>query len=433
MKKLTILLFVLIFTATLIFTACGEKQPEQTELPTHTDATTTTAAITTTKATTTKATTTKATTTTAAPTTTTVPVTLPPVTRAPIPVTPKVENPDDYRALYVQDGAMMLMDFYAATPDMEVMNSLTWNDETEPSSTRFTVPGKFYVPYIWYVYSSSNFNKYSALAGGTCDVKAPYFYGSGAAKTTVDFAEDFYTTLVGNTARNVYESYFGDKWFGLGFHTTLSMQSIARDFGKTQQYTVQVFGSFLPNAEKPSISKQMVFMFGVTRMYLNVSEVDVAFSGMSSYSPDTKTYTSRDVATGDFYEIEGYKPLTFTIGVSNYIEDGQTHEMGLDLYINTRHQGHSTFEGYAKSSDVFKIGEGADSRIHAIRVYNKVLTQEEVKQNHFADMALYFSLDIKDFAKLSDAKKTAAYDALSAFDSASDPAEVAAAYAAAIK
>jgi hypothetical protein len=66
-------------------------------------------------------------------------------------------------------------------------------------------------------------------------------------------------------------------------------------------------------------------------------------------------------------------------------------------------------------------------------VYNKVLTQEEVKQNHFADMALYFSLDIKNFAKLSDAKKTAAYDALSAFDSASDPAEVAAAYAAAIK
>jgi hypothetical protein len=66
-----------------------------------------------------------------------------------------------------------------------------------------------------------------------------------------------------------------------------------------------------------------------------------------------------------------------------------------------------------KSSDgVNKIFEAADSNVYAIRVYSKVLTAEEVLQNHFADLALICELDITEFLKLDDAKKADVYAAM---------------------
>ena len=69
-----------------------------------------------------------------------------------------------------------------------------------------------------------------------------------------------------------------------------------------------------------------------------------------------------------------------------------------------------------KSMDaLFKIFEQADSNVYAIRVYGKVLSAEEIMQNHFADIATVCKLDVTEFLKLDDAAKAKVYEAMSVY------------------
>ncbi len=429
MKKLTVFLFVLIFAVTLAFTSCGgEKQPELTQdAATTTEPTVTTTAA----ATTTKATTTTVATTTAAPapaTTTIVAV----VTRAPIETTEKVANPDDYRALYVKDGAVLLADYYAATPDMEIMKSLVWKDETLTCADRFVSPAKMHADYIWHVESTYR-NRFSALSGGTCALVFPYI---DRANNVVDTVADYYVSGAGTPyAKNTYPSYWGDRYLGLGFNTTLSLAAIQKDFAAGDGYTVQVFASFLPEIGKDSVSGQCVLMFGPTRVNVSVSEMDVIYTKVYYHNLETGGWSSPDTySCGDFYYIDGYAPVTYTVALTNPPTNATEYtDSTLDLYINTTLSASGVVTTTKNDEGTFKIGEGADSQIYAVRIYKRTLTEDEIKQNHFADLALYFGLDIDGFADLRDAKKTAAYEALAAMNTATPKADVEAAYKAAIK
>ncbi len=58
------------------------------------------------------------------------------------------------------------------------------------------------------------------------------------------------------------------------------------------------------------------------------------------------------------------------------------------------------------------LGSGADMTIYAIRTYDCVLTQEEIRQNHFADLAGYYGFDLSLYAILTDEQKMSLYDSL---------------------
>ncbi len=65
-----------------------------------------------------------------------------------------------------------------------------------------------------------------------------------------------------------------------------------------------------------------------------------------------------------------------------------------------------------RNQQVGILGSGADMTIYAIRTYDCVLTEAEIRQNHFADLAGYYGFDLSLYMILSDAQKTQLYDSL---------------------
>lgn len=58
------------------------------------------------------------------------------------------------------------------------------------------------------------------------------------------------------------------------------------------------------------------------------------------------------------------------------------------------------------------LGSGADMTVYAIRTYDCVLTEAEIRQNHFADLAGYYGFDLTRYMLLNEEQKTQLYDSL---------------------
>ncbi len=58
------------------------------------------------------------------------------------------------------------------------------------------------------------------------------------------------------------------------------------------------------------------------------------------------------------------------------------------------------------------VGNAADMTLYAVRAYNCTLTQEEIMQNHFADLAGYYGFDLSLYTLLSDEQKSELYRSL---------------------
>ena len=68
---------------------------------------------------------------------------------------------------------------------------------------------------------------------------------------------------------------------------------------------------------------------------------------------------------------------------------------------------------YTKS-DAGWFGNYGDLKTYAIRTYNCVLTEAEMKQNHFADLAGFYGYDLSSYALLSDSERAELHEMLSA-------------------
>lgn len=64
----------------------------------------------------------------------------------------------------------------------------------------------------------------------------------------------------------------------------------------------------------------------------------------------------------------------------------------------------------AKAADFYMFKQSPVT-VYSIRLYDAVLTEDEKLQNHFADIAAYYELDVADFNKLSDEDKLYVYEA----------------------
>ena len=127
--------------------------------------------------------------------------------------------------------------------------------------------------------------------------------------------------------------------------------------------------------------------------------------GSGSYTINDSKYA----VTMDGVNPTGINTVTFTYDFAN--KDSGTVKAG--VFVN----------GYVYLNDDFKYGNfnenccafepmrGADLDVFAVRMYSKVLTDEEKLQNHFADVALILKLDITDFNKLDNAGKAEVYKA----------------------
>ena len=101
-----------------------------------------------------------------------------------------------------------------------------------------------------------------------------------------------------------------------------------------------------------------------------------------------------------------------SMGVGPIVYDGS---MTFAAYYNG-----SLAEYYAdmpyRRSDIGWMGNGANMTFYAVRTYNCVLTEPEIKQNHFADLAGYYGLDLTKYILLSDTQKEKLHDQLATYE-----------------
>ncbi len=64
----------------------------------------------------------------------------------------------------------------------------------------------------------------------------------------------------------------------------------------------------------------------------------------------------------------------------------------------------------AAERNVLYIAPGVNINLYSVRVYNRILTDAEIKQNHFADLATYLKISLALFNSMSDTQKTAVYE-----------------------
>ncbi len=78
------------------------------------------------------------------------------------------------------------------------------------------------------------------------------------------------------------------------------------------------------------------------------------------------------------------------------------------------------------------VGNGSDPTFYAIRTYACILTEAEILQNHFADLAGYYGLDLTKYNYLTDAQKAVLFEAMKACELGGDRAAAIALYTSAI-
>ncbi len=78
--------------------------------------------------------------------------------------------------------------------------------------------------------------------------------------------------------------------------------------------------------------------------------------------------------------------------------------------------------------DIGWLGNGSNPTFFAIRTYSCVLTEEEMLQNHFADLAGYYGFNLVKFSYLTEEQKTTLFEALKSIELGGDRAAAVALY-----
>ncbi len=414
-SKILVMLLALVLVVSLV--ACGgTKDPEVTD---DAAATTTKAPTTTTKA---AATTTKApVSTTAAPATT---------TAAPVAsITPSPNTIDEFKSLYVADGNVFHLNFAEATPDSPALvGSDKYEDETAEASNRFNAVASNYTDYLF------NSTVDNPVAGGTAKILSPWYFsdwyadwtgsvGSGSVadmrtvepedyasttdvsgttvyvvNTVVEGVTDFYLQG-GKWAKRVYASTWGDGYLTLGSNSTLNFSGtqsqVIDGAGYTLQFTAQRVGAGSLNA------------FTGMRVTINpTTGIAIKYNNGFKYLKDGSTFE-----TVNFESAMIDVPNMYTFSYDRR----DTSAVGITVYLNATNGGTQTVAENTTLDNIFKLFESADSNVYAIRLYNRVLTDAEVAQNYFADLAIIAQLDITEYLTLDDAAKASVHTALASY------------------
>lgn len=86
-----------------------------------------------------------------------------------------------------------------------------------------------------------------------------------------------------------------------------------------------------------------------------------------------------------------------------------TYDMG--IYANGGQFYYVSGLSYQKS-DIGWVGNSGNMTFYAVRTYNTVLSEADMRQNHFADLAGFYGLDLSLYALLSDSERLALHDDL---------------------
>ena len=156
----------------------------------------------------------------------------------------------------------------------------------------------------------------------------------------------------------------------------------------------------------------------------------------TTYSTDMTAVADKrmGVDTGHYYKYE-WDPTTSKYTVTE-LPSAVGNNSGLisyygrlDLSVYANGQYMTGFEDLPYSSSApDSIGNGGANEFFAIRVYSCTLKPEEIAQNHFADLAGYYGLELSRYYRLSEANRAILHDALMTLELGTPDDEAIAAY-----
>ena len=373
----------------------------------------------------------------------------PPVTTAPT-VEPDEFTLEDYYALYVTDSQYFHLNFAAATADGPALVGSADYENTEVSAQkRFEAAASNYNPYL------INGSPSNVVWGGTAKILTPWYFedhykdgfvkqnGGGDGNVanmrteapaeylkTVNkggqeiyvskgtMLEEGYYFTDGEWARKTAASSWGNGYLDLGMNSVINfdLNTIATSIktGYPMSYTIEL------TFKKPDINSGSTLFLG-TRYSYNPYQETYWTVGPQNYGfLDNATGVHKHSMLTNLTDLMlSVNNLSFTYDFSDYSNSGNaTACVYSNGSLNTTQvvPVRNTWEGTY-------INPGANGmQLFAVRVYNKALSEEEVLQNHFADIALVGRLDISGFLAADDAKKLEVYQAFMDFTADTDSA-----------
>ncbi|MBO7292767.1 MAG: hypothetical protein J6V07_02400, partial [Clostridia bacterium] len=343
----------------------------------------------------------------------------------------------DYDALYVQDGLRFAVDFFKtnrywnpegaghiayAAPTGAAENTAYWYDANENGAVD---DGETYN----FTLSSDNHNT-DAFKAAHAEWKTA---DSAFLKQFVIYPAEgsvmglsSYDPIAGNS------TYFGD-----AARTAKVFSAYTVGDGYIQMRTdhhssggLSVYGAGSPLASDANTMQLTAAMGG----NLHNAYPPVIFHGIyakGTTSAGTYTYNgfySNNSVFGSFASgAKGFtNSATVPVSLTYSVLDGDA--AGADTFrVADQNEVLATAIGTCPSSTSIQIGwmnSAKAMRIYAIRYYTTDLTVEQRQQNHFADLAKFFKLDVSAWSFMPDSIRKQAYAAVARFTFDSDPTKI---------
>ncbi len=132
----------------------------------------------------------------------------------------------------------------------------------------------------------------------------------------------------------------------------------------------------------------------------SITEQEATAADIANNYPEGTFYDTAMVGSDKKYD--GYYKSVFT--ANNYA----FQDRYISFAYDTSTTAHWAFAGRNYGTNVMVGGVGLD--VYRVRVYNRALTDAELAQNHFSDVAYYYGIDVLGFDKIPEAYRTQIID-----------------------
>ncbi len=251
-----------------------------------------------------------------------------------------------------------------------------------------------------------NFESYDFSWSKSYEILNVFTKGAGAACEFYGFTDKLYASnegvrVYGTTNNIIFASPLGDGYVCTGRNSLLYFDNAIKNARDTKYddcpngYTVQFVLQRVGN-----VSKNMNFQLGVRVGFSDSNGAISIYNENGTYA----SFTGLSFENSSTLNVNSYTIAFDRSSVTNVAGDPMT----IHAYVNGVHK-QTTDATWKKNDNLGRFPVNDEANVYAIRVYNFILSEAEVNQNNFADIAKWHKLDVSQF--LESDKKAQVYTA----------------------